>query len=327
MAGLLTNDVDKSRMLMVLIPVFNDWDAVKVVVQRLSDVFQLNHIHARIMLIDDGSTIPAPIGFLNPMIPEVIEVLRLRRNLGHQRAIAIAMAYVHENISCHAVAIMDGDGEDDPNDVPRLLEKLNREGGKKLIFAERAKRSEGFIFRSCYVLYRYIHLLLTGIHVRVGNFSVIPLFAIDSLVVTSELWNHYAAAVFKARLPVDMIPVHRAHRVCGQSKMNFVSLVVHGLSAISVFGEKVGVRLLIASSIMIVVFLLLLVAVLGVRVFTLLAIPGWATSAVGLILVVLFQMMIMSIIFIFITLNGRQGTNFLPIRDYSYFISSLKKVE
>ena len=36
---------------------------------------------------------------------------------------------------------------------------------------------------------------------RVGNFSVIPRDLLSRLVVVSELWNHYAAAVFKSRLP------------------------------------------------------------------------------------------------------------------------------
>ena len=323
----VTTDVNLSNSLMVLIPIFNDWDATKIVVQRLSSVFQSHCINACIMLIDDGSTIQVPIDFLNPTIPESVQVLHLRRNLGHQRAIAIALAYVKEHVACCAVAIMDGDGEDDPDAVPRLFEKFKQEGGLKVIFAERAKRTENLLFRICYILYRKIHLLLTGIQVRVGNFSIISAAAIDILVVTSELWNHYAAAIFKARIPIDMIPVHRARRICGQSKMNFVSLVGHGLSAISVFGDTVGVRLLIASGAMIVIFLSLLLVVLGIRIFTLLAIPGWATSALGLILVVLFQMVMMSVFFVFMTLNARQGTNFLPIRDYRYFIRSIEKLD
>ena len=79
-----------------------------------------------------------------------------------------------------------------------------------------------------------------------GNFSVIPRERLASLVVVSELWNHYAAAAMRSRQPFCTIPTRRAERLDGESKMNFVGLVVHGLSAISVYSDIVGVRLLIA---------------------------------------------------------------------------------
>lgn len=89
--------------------------------------------------------------------------------------------------------------------------------------------------------------MLTGIRVRVGNFSILPFAYLDTLVVMSELWNHYAASVFRSKLPFAMIPIPRGTRFAGTSKMNFVALVSHGLSAISVFGDIVGVRLLIGA--------------------------------------------------------------------------------
>ena len=94
-------------------------------------------------------------------------------------------------------------------------------------------------------------LLLTGIPVRVGNFSVIPAAQLRRLVVVSELWNHYAAAVFKARTPKATVPTARAPRLAGRSRMNFVDLVTHGLSALSVHSELIGVRLLVVAAVLI----------------------------------------------------------------------------
>ena len=179
-----------------------------------------------------------------------IDVLRLRRNLGHQRAIAVGLAYVEECLHADAVVVMDGDGEDDPADVPRLLERLDEEGHATIVFAERARRSESLVLRVFYSLFKLLHLLLTGKGVRVGNFSAIPRRRLTSLVVVAEIWNHYAAAVFRSRQPYCMIPTFRARRLCGTSSMNFVSLVTHGLSAISVYSDVVGVRLLVMSIIL-----------------------------------------------------------------------------
>lgn len=313
------------KPLVVLIPVFNDWDAAEIVVRQLSQVLSQQAIPLKVLLVNDGSTIPKPVDFLAGVSPQVDGVVvNLRRNLGHQRAIAIALAYVQENIAFRAVVVMDGDGEDDPKDVLFLLKKFAQEKETTIVFAARSKRTENLLFRLFYQIYRGIHLALTGINVQVGNFSILPPGAVDRLVAVSELWNHYAAAVFKARLPKSSILLPRAHRVCGQSKMNFISLVVHGLSAISVFSDIVGVRLLAVTTLLMIGCLLMVAAVVYVKFWTALAIPGWATNAVGMSLVLMFQAIIMSAFFIFITLNGRQNAGYLPIRDYRFFVLAVE---
>src|SRR5262249_34330459 len=147
------------------------------------------------------------------------------------------------------------------------------------VFAERMKRSESLVFRFFYYLYRHLHFLLTSVRVRVGNFSAIPRQRLESLVAVSELWNHYAAAVFHSRQPYCSIPTQRAHRLSGRSSMNFVSLVAHGLSAISVYREVIGVRLLVLAICLALVAVAGLVTTVFLRLNTNLAIPGWATSA------------------------------------------------
>jgi hypothetical protein len=278
--------------------------------------------------VDDGSSTPLPEGFAHedPDVLAKTRVLSLRRNLGHQRAIAVALAYVRARLSHPMIVVMDGDGEDDPADVPRLVAKFRETGGMRIIFAERRVRSESALFILFYHLYRAAHVILTGHGVRVGNFSVIPRASLDKLVVVGELWNHYAAAVFRARLPRAAIPVRRATRIAGHSQMDFVSLVVHGLSAISVYSDIVGVRVLAATSGLIAIAMAALAVVVGVRLFTDLAIPGWATVTVGLLLVVLTQAVTIALIFILMMLSGRQSSTFLPIRDYAYFVAGIRSL-
>ena len=67
--------------------------------------------------------------------------------------------------------------EDEPADVPRLLERLRGTDGRTVVFAERTRRSEGLLFRVGYAAYRLFHLLLIGVSVRVGNFSALPFAA------------------------------------------------------------------------------------------------------------------------------------------------------
>ena len=311
---------------LVLIPVYNDWTAVAVLLNQLDTVLTTSGLAARILLVDDGSTdaVPSEFGDRSFDALEEILVLSLRRNMGHQRAIAIALAYAYEQLSPRAVVVMDGDGEDSPDDVPRLVERLAANSDNVVVFAERRRRSESLWFRWCYALYRWCHLLLTGIPVRVGNFSIVPATQLERLVVVSELWNHYAAAVFKARIPHDTIPTERARRLSGPSHMNFVGLVAHGLSALSVHAETMGVRLLVLTMVAVLGIGTLIGAVVAVRFLTPFAIPGWATTATGILAVLLIKGASLAVMFSFLVLHGRSQPSFVPLRDYSLFIRALE---
>jgi len=137
----------------------------------------------------------------------------------------------------------------------------------------------------------------------------------------SELWNHYTAAVFRSKLPFITIPIPRGRRIAGTSQMNFVALVSHGLSAISVFGDIVGVRLLIGSLTGALLAGLGILVVVTIRLFTHWAIPGWATYTTGLLAIVLIQFIAVATSFTFIVLSNRVNFGFLPVRDYAPFVA------
>jgi hypothetical protein len=318
---------DADRSVVILIPLFNDWDSFTELVDRLDVVLGKHGLRADVLIVDDGSTIgPSADGVVRRRLEAVrrIDVLGLRRNLGHQRAIAIGLAYVESRLACDAVVVMDGDGEDAPEDVPRLLARLRQEAACPIVFAERTRRSESWCFHVFYVLYKLLHVLLIGQRVRIGNFSAVPRRRLTSLVAVSELWNHYAAAVVQSRQPWCTIPTRRAKRLRGGSTMNFVALVTHGLSAISVYSEIVGVRLLVVATAMAGFALVGLCVAVVIRLATNLAVPGWATYTAGLLLVLLLQSLLLAANFSFVILSGRHGSAFLPVRDYGYYVGEVR---
>jgi hypothetical protein len=263
-----------------------------------------------ILLIDDGSTDPFPADLSRGVRQlERISVLRLRRNLGHQRSIAIGLT-VAPQFTPSAIVVMDGDGEDPPEHVGRLLDRWRAEPGK-IVFAERRKRLESFTFRSLYHCYRMLHLLLTGISVRVGNFSVVPAEALPALAVSPDLWNHYAAAVFRLRWPTASLPLDRGRRYAGQSKMNFAALCVHGLSAISVFADLAGARLMAMA--------VLLLPVACAVAFI------WPAAAFGALLGAVL-LCGQGAAFLLQTVSARSQMNFLPARDAGFFVAAITNV-
>lgn len=312
--------MQRSARVVILIPVYNDWDAAARVVAGLRQSLAGAAAAATILLVDDGSSQPAPSALPGAAEFASVEILTLRRNLGHQRAIGVALAWIEQHRPCDAIVIMDGDGEDDPADVPRLLAGWEERRRQMIVFAERTRRSEGVVFRMSYMLFKMIHRLLTGLGVRVGNFSVVPYNRLRALTTVPDLWNHYAAAVFISRLPFTAIPTVRARRLAGRSSMNFPSLVSHGLSAISVFSEIVSVRVLLASIGCIALALLGIVGVAAIRLFTDMAIPGWATFTTGLLLLLLVQSIGFAILFSFTVLANRKSASVILARDFELFV-------
>jgi polyisoprenyl-phosphate glycosyltransferase len=312
----------------ILVPVFDDWTAFELMLRDLDRVLQQEDMLADVLVVDDGSNSlqPEVLSSTDPKAIPRLDVLRLRRNVGHQRAIAIGLAFIHANRPCQAVVVMDADGEDRPSDVPRLLAQLQATDPSTIVFAERTRRSERYAFKVFYHLYRAIHRTLVGFGVRVGNFSAISFAALESLVAVAELWNHYAAAAFKARLPHVTVATTRAPRLAGSSRMRFVPLVLHGLSALSVFADTVGVRCLVAA----VTLALMVVGAMVVGVAVALVgnapIPRWTVLGAGIVLLLLLQIVMISLLLIFTTLNNRATLTFLPIRDFRHFVQRVDQV-
>jgi len=310
--------------LVVVAPVFDDAAAASRLLVDLGNALSTETTELRVLLVDDGSATPLVKGLraAGLPLPFRVDVLRLRRNVGHQRAIALGTAYLQEHIPCDAMLVMDADGEDRPEEAARLVARCREQGGERIIFAERTRRSESALFRLLYRCYQVLHWLLTGIPVRVGNFSVVPAGQLAALVALPALWNHYAAAIFQARLPRELVPTPRGRRYGGQSKMNFVALVTHGLQALSVFSDVVMVRLLLA--------VVALVAGCGGLLAVTLAgraqLPPLAPYVAGGLLVVAICLGAGCFALALALLAQRNSLGFIPLRDYHFFVEGLYRV-
>jgi polyisoprenyl-phosphate glycosyltransferase len=318
----------KPFRLIILIPVYNDWKVAGILLRQLDSVCAAQGLSPAVLLVDDGSAMPAPddLVFWNPQALCRVEVLELYRNLGHQRAICVAMTHICENFPDAAVLVMDADGEDPADQIPALIEAYLERGERFAIFAERRRRMEGLFFKAFYQFYRLLHILLVGTDIRIGNFSILPPNLVARLVRSSELWSHYAACALKTRLPMATIPIDRGKRLYGESKMNFISLSLHGLSAMSVYSEIIGMRILTLTAALVILGLVGLLAIIVTPYTSPWAVPGWATNMFALTLLLIFQAVIISLLFIFGVLASRGGQAFIPIRDSRQFVLRLRSL-
>lgn len=297
------------RTLTLVTPVFNDWESLGVLVDELDRTLAGQPVRVRVLVVDDGSSEPAAPRDRQPVAQtaiDSIDILRLPFNMGHQRAIALGLSEVAAGPPCDAVLIMDADGEDKPADVPRLIAE-HAASPDAIIVAQRARRSEGAAFTLFYSIYKLVFRVLTGNWIDFGNFSLIPWPVLTRIVGMPEAWNHLAATYVRVPAPLVTIPTDRGHRYRGKSTMNMPSLVFHAICAMSVFAETLFARILIAAASLSVLSVIAIAAVLGIRLFTELAIPGWATYSAGLLFIFLVQLLILLLGAAFLLVNHRSN--------------------
>jgi glycosyltransferase involved in cell wall biosynthesis len=319
----------RARHVAIVTPVLDDWKSFAKLLGKISDQFSDGTVAFHIVAVDDGSATPLDsealaLSFSSCIVELNVMVLAL--NLGHQRAIAAGLCALVERTDIDAVIVMDSDGEDRPEDVATLL-AASRTHPAEIVLARRTERSETRIFKIGYLAYRLLFRLLTGRAVAFGNFSLIPFTSLQRLVRLPELWNNLAAALMRSRMPYITVATRRGVRYFGQSRMNLTALVIHGLSAVSVYVDVVFIRILIAAAVISGASLLAMAVVVVVRFMTDLAIPGWATIAAGDLAIVLFQTIVLVVATTLMMLSNRSSLPIVPARDYSSFVLRMIEVK
>lgn len=305
-------------MIKILIPLYNDWDALELLLEQIKrDVSSELFEKISFVIVDDCSSIPCNV---NRYQQFDVTIIRLWRNVSHQKAIALGLSYLTNNTTFESVIVMDSDGEDKPSDIERLC-LASKQIPDKIIFARRAKRSEGIVFRMGYIVYKALFDLLTGKAIAFGNFSILPFKQAQKLTYVSEIWNHFPGGIIRSKLPYDSIPIERGTRLAGKSKMNFVSLILHGLSAVSVHLDTVAVRILIGSLILTgfagtIAIIVTIIRLLSPEYTS----PGWTTTLVTSAIIVIMQAFLSSLFLLFTVLNYRTQRHFIPAKEYNDFI-------
>src|ERR1022692_2000906 len=133
----------------VLLPVLDDWASASELIRSLDRTVSLDapNVSLEVLIVDDGSVeswTEAHFNFRFACV-KAIRVLRLYRNLGHQRAIAVGLVYIEDKMQGDAVLVMDADGEDTPDGAVQLIRAFSGpEKRRRLVFAERTRRLETF---------------------------------------------------------------------------------------------------------------------------------------------------------------------------------------
>jgi glycosyltransferase involved in cell wall biosynthesis len=303
--------------LVIVTPVYEDAEASNMLFMELRKELGPQ---IYIVAVDDGS-VQQPLDIESMRTANVDGVvIKLKRNVGHQRAIAIGLNYVADQIpNATQVVIMDSDGEDLPATIPNLLLRLSS-SEVDIVVAQRKSRVETLRFRAFYKVYKWLFKIMSGRAISFGNFMVLKPSALKRMAAMQELWTHLAGCVLSSKLRIATCPLDRGPRYAGQSKMNFVSLALHGFKGMMVFAEDVLVRVGIACAGVAALSVIFSIIAIGLKLFSY-ATPGWFSVALGLLFLVFLQTGTLTLMTLMLTGVMRSGIVDRP--DYIEFIENL----
>ena len=240
------------KKITILISIYNDWQSVFKLLENIDSQIIDLEVEVSILIINDASTELKPeINFhINNL--KSVQVINMKKNRGHARCNAAGLKYINEKEDFDYSIIMDGDGEDRPEELKLLIEKSNK-FPEKVITADRVKRSEGFFFKFCYLVHKFLTFVFTGKSIKFGHYTCLPKSAVTRMVADSATWSSFSGSLSKITKDRRSIPSIRGTRYFGPSKMSFINLLKHSLSIIAVFKTT----LLIRSIIFLAVYILL----------------------------------------------------------------------
>jgi hypothetical protein len=204
-------------------------------------------------------------------------------NLGHQRAIVYGLRKILPDVNeSDLIVTLDSDGEDRPEDIPRLLAPLldGADPVRTLCIARRTERNESLQFKVLYRMFRLMFRILTGTTVRSGNFAAYRGWLAERILSHPYFDLCYSSTLISLGIRTTSVPCARGERYAGQSRMSALSLFMHGVRMLMPFTDRIAVRALTAFTAIFGVGVLSAAIVTSIRIFTNAAIPGWTTFTV-----------------------------------------------
>ena len=263
----------------ILIPVYNDWHSVFKLLENINSEVSALDDEFSVIIINDTSSESRPEFSPNLDHLKSVQIINMKENKGHARCNAAGLKYIDEKEGFDYIIPMDGDGEDRPEELSLLIEKI-KEYPNTAITADRVKRSEGLIFKLCYLTHKCLTLIFTGQTIRYGNYTCLPKSVVNKMINESATWSSFSGSLAKIAKDRKTIPSERGTRYFGPSKMSFINLLKHSLSIIAVFKST----LLIRSTLFLIAYLFLVVGKMSV--ITLIPVLG--------VIIMMFSVIILS---------------------------------
>jgi polyisoprenyl-phosphate glycosyltransferase len=307
----------RTPRLWVVCPSYDDVASFTILRERIRDAVAsspLEFASIEFVLVDDTGGVDPSATSLREL--DDVTVLDPPFNLGHQRAIVFGVRIVSSRLHEDDVVVtLDADGQDKPEDLPRLIAPLLADGDlRRIVLARRAKRHEPLLFAVLYRLFRVFFHALTGTVVQTGNFAAYRGWTARHVLRHPYFDLCYSSTFLGLNLELEYVPCDRGERYTGRSRMGYGRLIMHGLSMLMPFTDRIAVRALIVFAATMATSFALAVAVACVKLFTNSAIPGWATTTL-LLLIVLSFVALGNFVVLFTVFSQSRGMSLTDVEE------------
>jgi glycosyltransferase involved in cell wall biosynthesis len=205
-----------TRSLSVIVPVYNEEDNLLPLHRQLTEVLEQLGGEYEIIVIDDGST-DESFAVLTQLLQEDhhLRVIRFRRNYGQTAAMAAGLSHARGEV----IVTLDGDLQNDPKEIPRLLAKL--EEGYDLVSGWRMYRQDPYISRILPSrIANWLISCVTGVklHDYGCTLKVLRANIAKELKLYGEMHRFIPALAATLGASITELPVHHRPREKGVSK-------------------------------------------------------------------------------------------------------------
>jgi glycosyltransferase involved in cell wall biosynthesis len=199
----------------VVIPVYDERDSLRPLADQLLPVVRRLDRRVEVVFVDDGSRDGSAevLADLAAAEPEVT-VVRLRRNFGKGAALVAGF----REATGEAVITMDADLQDDPAEIPRLLEAL--EEGADLVSGWKRDRRDPFGKRAASKVFNAVSTRMTGLDLHDLNCGLKAYRAevVRSLALAGDTYRYIPVIAANAGFRVTELPVNHRPRLHGRTK-------------------------------------------------------------------------------------------------------------
>jgi glycosyltransferase involved in cell wall biosynthesis len=199
----------------VVVPVLDEVDSIERLCAELTTTLEELGVAYEIIVVDDGSTdgTAAALFRLAEADPR-LRVVELRRNFGQTAAIAAGFDFA----SGAVVIPMDGDLQNDPADIPRLLDKLDE--GYDLVSGWRKERKEGVVRTVPSHVANWLIGVVTGVRLHDYGCTMKAYRAeiVKDMRLYGEMHRFMPAFAYLLGARIAEIPIRHHARQFGRSK-------------------------------------------------------------------------------------------------------------
>lgn len=232
------------KKISLIVPVFNEEEAIPIFYQTVREYEELAAYQVEIVFIDDGSSDKTD-NILSTLAAQdaLVKHLSFTRNFGKEPALFAGL----EHASGEAIIPIDVDLQDPIDVIPKLL--VRWEDGAEIVLAKRTERkTDSFLKRKTAEWFYKIHNKIspTGIEENVGDFRLMSKVVVDSIIQMPER-NLFMKGVFSwVGYRQEIVTYHRSPRSAGSTKFNawrLWNLAIEGITSFSTAPLKISTYL------------------------------------------------------------------------------------